>query len=326
VPSYRTGTVTSVLSERPGLQRVEVDGERAYVLTQLIGTVAVGDRVVINTTAVELGLGTGGWHVVHWNLERDAWSEPGGGHEMKLRYTSLQVDAGVGGVPEPGESRGRVDPPLVACFLHSQVACVAAAFKRAAPDKRLAYVMTDGGALPLAFSDLVADLRASGTVDVTVTAGQAFGGEREAVNVHHALQLTADLDAVVVGMGPGSLGTGTEYGFSGLEVASVLEASEAMAYRPIVALRVSDADPRQRHRGVSHHAKTALDVTTARAAVPIPRGEPRPAVGDHDVVEVDVPELGDLDVTTMGRTVEEDPAFFAYAAAAGVYAAQCLIT
>src|SRR5688500_15404640 len=138
----------------------------------------------MNTTAVELGLGTGGWHVVHWSLERDAWSEPGAGHEMKLRYTSLQVDTGVASPPEAGEWRGRVDPPLVACFLHSQVAVVAAAFKHVARDRSLGYVMTDGGALPLAFSDLVAQLRRDGVLDVTVSAGQAFGGEREAVNVH----------------------------------------------------------------------------------------------------------------------------------------------
>jgi hypothetical protein len=86
--------VEGILVERPGLQRVMVDGERAYVLTELIGTVAVGDRVVINTTAVELGLGTGGWHVVHWNLSRDEWHTAGPGHVMKLRYTSLQTDTG----------------------------------------------------------------------------------------------------------------------------------------------------------------------------------------------------------------------------------------
>ena len=99
MPSFRSGTVTKLLSERAGLQRVEVDGRPSYVLTQLIGTVAVGDRVVVNTTAVELGLGTGGWDVVHWNLERDEWSAPGPGHEMKLRYTSLQVDTGVSSPP-----------------------------------------------------------------------------------------------------------------------------------------------------------------------------------------------------------------------------------
>jgi hypothetical protein len=144
--------------------------------------------------------------------------------------------------------------------------------------------------------------------------------------VHHALQLCDDQHAVIVGMGPGSLGTGTEYGFSGMEVAGVLEAAEAMSYRPIVALRVSDADPRDRHRGVSHHARTVLDVTTARAVIPNPRGESVPDLGGHDVVVVDVPDLGDLGVTTMGRGPAQDPRFFAYAAAAGVYAAQVLIT
>src|SRR5687768_9749132 len=94
MPSFRTGTVTEILSERAGLQRVLVDDERAYVLTQLTGDVAVGDAVVMNTTAVELGLGTGGWHVVHWNLSRRELQQPGPGHIMKLRYTSLQADTG----------------------------------------------------------------------------------------------------------------------------------------------------------------------------------------------------------------------------------------
>src|SRR3954452_20367936 len=159
MPSYRTGEVVTLLEARPELQRVEVDlghgPERAYALTQLTGPVALGDRVVVNTTAVELGLGTGGWDVVHWNLEREEWSEPGAGHEMKLRYTSLQLDTGV--APQP-ERRVGPGAPLVACFLHSQVAAVAAAFKHAAPHATLAYVMTDGGALPLAVSELVPDL------------------------------------------------------------------------------------------------------------------------------------------------------------------------
>src|SRR5215213_11168341 len=100
MPSYSTRVVTAITSERAGLQRVELEnGRRAYVLTELIGPVAAGDRVVVNTTAVDLGLGTGGWDVVHWNLSRDEWSAPGAGHVMKLRYTSLQVDTGVD-VPE----------------------------------------------------------------------------------------------------------------------------------------------------------------------------------------------------------------------------------
>ena len=84
---------------------------------------AVGDRVVVNTTAVELGLGTGGWHVVHWNLARDEWHERGPGHIIKGRYTSLQAD--VGSTEEHLESLAEVESidgmPVVAAALHSQV-------------------------------------------------------------------------------------------------------------------------------------------------------------------------------------------------------------
>jgi hypothetical protein len=154
-----------MLSERPGLQRVEVDfgtgPERAYVLDRLTGPVAVGDDVVVNTTAVELGLGTGGWHVVHWNLARGEWSEKGPGHIIKARYTSLQTDVGSAEEhfdPELADVESIDGMPVVAAALHSQVPAVAVAFKDLRPDARLAYVMTDGAALPLALSDLVAEL------------------------------------------------------------------------------------------------------------------------------------------------------------------------
>src|SRR5690349_16548529 len=94
MPAFVTARVVELLSERAGLQRVQTDHGRAFALTHLVGPVAVGDAVVLNTTAVELGLGTGGWHVVHWNLARDSWSERGPGHVMKLRYTSVQADVG----------------------------------------------------------------------------------------------------------------------------------------------------------------------------------------------------------------------------------------
>src|SRR5688500_4627906 len=224
MPSFRTGSVTELRSERAGLQRVRVDlGDdqpaRAYVLTQLTGPVAVGDRVVCNTTAVELGLGTGGWHVVHWNLARDAWREAGPGHILKVRYTSLQAD--VGSAEEHEATLADVTEvggmPVVAAGLHSQVPAVAAAFKDAAPGARLAYVMTDGAGLPLALSDLVASLTDRDLIDATVTCGQAFGGDYEAVSLHSALAIArhvAGADAVVVAMGPGVAGTGTRLGFS----------------------------------------------------------------------------------------------------------------
>jgi hypothetical protein len=326
--------VTAILSERTGLQRVEVGDEKAYVLTQLTGPVTVGDRVVMNTTAVDRDLGSGGWHVVHWNLERESWSQPGPGHIMKLRYTSLQVDTGT------AEELGPFHPaptlagsPVVVCGLHSQLACVAAAFKHFAPERRLTYVMTDGGALPLAFSDLVADLRAASLLDATVTCGHAFGGEHEAVNLHSALEVADAMtgaDAVVVAMGPGVVGTGTATGTTAMEVATAIDAVGALRGEPVVVVRYSDADGRPRHRGVSHHTVTALGYAHSRARVAVPTGDPRPDAGHHEIVEVDVPDMTallashNLTVTTMRRGPDDDPGFFRYAGAAGVVAAQLL--
>jgi len=356
VPSFRTGVVVALLEERRGLQRVEVDlgdgPERAYVLTQLTGPVAVGDSVVVNTTAVELGLGTGGWHVVHWNLAREEWREPGPGHVLKARYTSLQADvgsteeragAGLAGVADIGGM------PVVAAGLHSQVPAVAAAFKAAAdelgaPGARLVYVMTDGAGLPLALSDLVAALTARGLIDATVTCGQAFGGDHEAVSVFSALAVArhvAGADAVVVAMGPGVAGTGTRLGFSAIEVGPVLDAAAALGGRPVACLRASFADPRPRHQGLSHHSATALGLACrSRVTVPLPLvGGPEEdrlragvaAAGldvRHDVVAVKPPDIlglferHSLAVTSMGRPAAADPVLFACAAAAGTVAAE----
>jgi len=316
VPQFRTGTVDAILAERPGLQRVTVDGERAYVLTQVIGDVAVGDPVVVNTTAVDLGLGTGGWHVVHWNLARTEVDQPGPGHIMKLRYTSVQVD-----VATADDGPGlRAGTPVVACTLHSQVGVVAHAYKRLRPEAPLTFVMTDAAALPIAISELVHDLRSQGLLDRTVTAGQAFGGEVEAVNVRSALDVV-DAGAVVVGPGPGVVGTATAYGFSGLEVAGVVDTVATAGGVPIVALRYSDADPRPRHQGVSHHSLTALAECREQALVAVPVGEPAPDVGRHTAVSVDVPDLSGVPITSMGRGPVDDPRFFAYAGAAGALAA-----
>src|SRR3954470_7189919 len=350
MPSYRTGEVVTLLQARPGLQRVEVDlghgPERAYALTQLTGPVALGDRVVVNTTAVELGLGTGGGHVVHWTLERDGWSEPGPGHIIKGRYTSLQAD--VGSTEEHLEALAEIDSidgmPVVVAALHSQLPAVAVAFKECASDARLAYVMTDGAGLPLAMSDLVASLRAASLVDCTITCGHAFGGDYEAVSVFSALAVArhvARADAAVIVMGPGIVGTNTRLGFSGMEVGSVLDAAHALGGVAIACLRVSFADGRDRHLGLSHHSATALRLAARdRATVAVPalpadqaarlRADLEAAGIDkrHDLVDVAAPAALELfarfglEISSMGRPAAADPALFQAAAAAGVLAAQ----
>ena len=335
MPTFRTAVVTEVLSERPGLQRVAVrmpDGSdaRAYATTELVGDCAVGDRVVLNTTAVELGLGTGGWHVVHWNLARAELVQPGPDHVMKLRYTSLQADVGTSELvhPECDDPLGGV--PVVACTVHSQVPLVALAVARRRPGTRVVYVMTDGAALPLALSDTVQELTRSGAVAGTVTSGHAFGGELEAVSLPSALGLAVHAlgaQVVVVGMGPGVVGTGTALGTTAVEAATVLDAARALGGEPVLCVRASDGDGRDRHRGVSHHVATVARLTSARplvAAVPAEVAE-LPGIRATDVA--DPPDAAallrdaGLRVTTMGRDVDQDPLFFAAAAAAGALAA-----
>lgn len=330
MPRFATATVTEILVERAGLQRVDTDAGRAYVLTGLIGPVAVGDRVVLNTTAVDLGLGTGGWHVVHWNLARDGWSQPGPGHIMKLRYTSLQVDTGAAEETRPDLPEALDGLPVVACSLHSQVAVVAAVVRHLRPTARIAYVMTDGAALPLALSDLAHRLRERGVVDITITAGHAFGGDLEAVSMPAALALArhvAAADIAIVGMGPGVVGTASSLGTTAVEVAAIADAAAALGGRVALCCRVSSADSRERHRGISHHVHTALRLTCHRPEVPLPTGL---AAGVDGAEPIDGPDaatvlaaLG-LDVTTMGRGPAEDPDFFAAAASAGAWAAAAL--
>lgn len=318
MPRFRTATVTALIEQRDGLQRVETDLGPAYALTDLVGPIAVGDRVVLNTTAIELGLGTGGWHVVHWNLSRDEWESADTGHVVKLRYTSLQLDVDV------TPSMDVTPKPVVACSVHSQVPCVAAAFKHASPDASVTYVMTDGGALPIAISNLVASMRDAGLVDRTVTAGHAFGGDVEAVNVASAL--TADGDLMIVGMGPGVVGTGDALATTAVEVAAILDTASYLGHRPIASLRYSTADARDRHRGVSHHSTTALAMTHSTVEVAVPRGVDVDIERHHvtEVDDVDVPRLlrdRGVHVTAMGRGPDEDPLFFAVAGAAGTLAA-----
>jgi hypothetical protein len=334
MPSFRTLRVAEITAERTGLQRVRLDdGSRAYALTQLIGTVAVGDEVVVNTTAVELGLGTGGWHVVHWNLSRRELHQPGPGHIMKVRYTSLQTDTGAAeehlgpaaGMPHLG------GVPVLVGGLHSQLGVAAAVIARARPGTRVSYVMTDGAALPLALSDLVADLCDRRLLVGTITAGQAFGGDLEAVSVPSALHLAVAVqhaEIVVVAMGPGVVGTDTTLGTTSVEVAAVMAAAERLGGSPVPIVRASSGDMRDRHRGISHHTRSAMALLATPVDVPVPveLADDAASLAPHRAVVVDPGDVvaaldaAGLHVTTMGRGPSEDPVFFRAVGAAATHA------
>ncbi|HET6351920.1 MAG TPA: DUF3866 family protein [Coriobacteriia bacterium] len=350
------GTVVAVDSARDDLQKLTVEldtGEAGTALNYpaLAGICAEGDRVLLNTTAVELGLGTGGSHFVVARQGSDgiALDAPSGGHIMKLRYTPLQLDVMAVEAPESPshEIMAAADSldgmPVVCCGLHSQVPLVAAAVKRARPDARVAYCATDGAALPLALSEVIVASCAASLIDTTITCGQAFGGELEAVNLHSGLlaaRHVAGADVAIVAIGPGVAGTSTPFGHGGVAQGEAINAVASLGGQPVACLRVSFADARERHRGVSHHTLAALTkvaLAPAIVAVPTLSAEYSDAIAEgllkagvearHTLVTspegtVDAPPMQGVRVTTMGRGSADDPAFFAAAFAAGEIASR----
>src|SRR5918994_6998994 len=264
--SLRRGSVTAVLERHEGLVRIEVDGVPCVAYPGLTGPVALGDDVVVNAQARELRLGSGGFDVLYVNLTRGLGLAPdAGAHVMKLPYTPLQVAVRHGEEDrEPAASLAGM--PVVCCSLHSQVAPVCAALAGA----RVAYVQLPGGALPVALSDSLRELAARGLVDTTVAADGCLAADVQCVNVYSALAWCAaeGFDAVVCSVGPGIVGTGTALGHGAVAAAIAVNAAQALGGRPVLVPRVSQADPRERHRGLSHHTRTVLELCLAEPIVP----------------------------------------------------------
>lgn len=388
--TWRIGTVISTGRSWRGARELEVTLDRplpgrdaagaatepatvrALAYTDLVGDPGPGDALLLNVSALARGLGTGGYALVvgpasaGTPLPPDP--DPGPGHLVKARYTPLQTMVlGVDEQESPhhttlADADSLDSMPVVVADLHSALPAVVAGLRHAhaatgaSPDKlRIAYVMTDGGALPAAFSRTVAALRDADWLTTCVTVGQAFGGDLEAVTVHTGLlaaRHVAGCDIAVVAQGPGNLGTGTRWGYSGVAAGEAVNAAATLRGRPVASLRVSGADPRDRHLGISHHSLTAYTrVALAPADVPVPVPdtglEDLPAWGaplTHRIREqaktlaapgstrhtlVDVPTDTTLldtlrtapgGLRTMGRDLDADPASFVAAAAAGIHA------
>ncbi|MEU4364882.1 DUF3866 family protein [Promicromonospora sp. NPDC023987] len=261
---------------------------RALAYTDLVGDPAPGDALLLNVSALARGLGTGGYALVvgpaaaATHLPPDP--APGPGHLVKARYTPLQTMVlGVDEQESPhhttlADADSLDGMPVVVADLHSALPAVVAGLRHAAGTSaaslKIAYIMTDGGALPAAFSRTIAALRDAEWLTTCITVGQAFGGDLEAVTVHTGLlaaRHVAACDIAVVAQGPGNLGTGTRWGYSGVAAGEAVNAAATLHGRPVAALRVSGADPRDRHLGISHHSLTAYTrVALAPADVPVP--------------------------------------------------------
>ena len=372
--TWRNGTVSGTRREWPGAVELDVsvdgasaEGEqvRALAYPALTGRPRPGDRVLVNTTALDMGLGTGGYALVVALPDRLPPDPELAGHLIKARYSPLQacvLGADEQGSPHHDVLRDADDiggMPVVVADLHSALPAVLAgifAAERSGDDPppvagqlrpaepRVVYVMQDGGALPAWFSRTCAALREAGWLAATVTTGQSFGGDLETVTVHTGLLAARHVlgaDIAVIAQGPGNLGTGTRWGFSGVAAGDAVNAAAALGGRPVASLRISDADPRMRHRGVSHHSLTAYGrVALARADVVVPAlpgefgarvaAEAATLGGRHALVTVPTDGLEaalracPARLSTMGRGLDEDLAYFLAAAAAGRHAGRLL--
>ena len=365
-----------------------VEGVRRPAIADvaLVGRAEVGDELVVNVQARDLGLGSGGFDIVHVNLSRGLAGDededparPTDPNVMKLNYTSLQHTVepveespiaapdgdgdGVGGVPSL--QVGPLTQPVAVLALHGQLAAVAWAFAQALPGSRLGYIQTAGGALPGGHSRAVRSLRECGLLAGHLTAGAAFGGEGEAITtvgaLHHGLRVLG-WDAAVCGPGPGIVGSSSPLGHGGMSALDSAHAALALGAPTLLVARMSSGDPRARHRGISHHTLTVLDLLLEPVTVALPAGMRSPVGADlraglgavfggalpsrpaleldverptdrrsasilrHDwrraIVDLPAYAAAGLPAETMGRRLTEDPLFFGAALAAGTALAE----
>jgi len=307
----RRGTVTTVRERVPGLVRLEVDGIACIAYPRLTGEIEEGDDVLVNEQARLLGLGSGGFDLVYANLTRGLGLGPEeGAHVIALPYTPGQV--ALRRAEEAGELPGGLDGrPVVLCTLHSQVAPVCAALEGA----RVAYVQVQGGALPVTLSDTVRLLQERALLGATIAVAPCLDGDVDCVSAAAAFLWAAGEghEAIVCSVGPGIVGTGTRLGHGALSLADAANAATALGGRPVLAVRTSGVDARERHRGVSHHTRAVLDLCLGEVVVA--------EEGDGEGWEG---ACSDLPLAHMGRGPGDDPAFFRSAYAAGVVARRLL--
>ncbi len=352
----RPGIVKDIIRNRKGIQEawVEVEGneEKTINFTELTGVLKTGDEVVVNTTALHLKLGTGGRNFVFFNSRYSSFDISDPGHIMKLRYTPYQIKV-LSCEEQESPYHNRLKRfsslnglPVLLGELHSMLAPAAAVLKYKNAGARIVYIMTDGAALPIDFSDTVRDLKSKQIITGTITTGHAFGGDLEAVNVYTGLIAASEIfhaDVVIVTMGPGNVGTGSEYGFSGMEQGEIINAVTTLGGQPIYILRVSFKDPRERHRGISHHSlKILKDIAMNPAVVCVPHTddssflyldrqlESAGIYNKHKVINrkgditAEALESFGLKVKSMGRTLEQDRIFFYSAGASAVFTTELM--
>ncbi len=336
------GQIKELLKKERGISYLLVEVNTSYVealcFDQIIGTPYVGDVVVLNTTASDMQLGSGAYCLVMGILFKSQNHKREDGHIIKLRYTPYQFP--VKCVEEvEGTYHQRLQnfvslggTPVIAGMLLSQTAAVICILKSILKEIKIAYIMTDTSSLSLQISEVLYQLKEKNYLDWTITCGQAFGGDYEAVNIYSALAFAKEVlgaEAIVVSPGIGGVGTNTKYGFSSIAQGEIINAVNILQGTPFAILRISFADKRKRHYGLSHHSITVLSeiaITPAVLCIPYMEEEYIDLVMKQ-IVTTDIDKKHiirkvkadislsllsscGIKIKTMGREIEEDKEFF----------------
>lgn len=340
---FQKAIVNKVGKSSEVLQEVflEIDHpcKRALNYPLMSGIVNEGDTVIVNTTACTLNLGTGGYHYIIANYRGEKQDLINIGHGMKLKYTPNQINVlfaeeTAGPLHKEFQSKLNLDgKPIFVGELHSMLTPICAHLKYRTHGKmKVACIITDHGALPAWMSKSINLLKNKGLLDKVITIGNAFGGDYECVNIYTALQLASnilDMEAIVITMGPGIMGTGTPFGFSGLELGLYLDLCYAKGGDVFYAPRISFKDLRDRHYGISHHFLNIFrDIVQNPIPIilPIMRSKKMQLAFKQlrhwDLIDKHPIHLRDgkdiaksllkfqLEPRTMGRNITEDPEFF----------------
>lgn len=351
--SYKSGVVTSIIREDKHLTIINVNVEgntyKAVNYKDFTGDVKVEDEVVLNTTAVELSLGTGGYHFVMYNYRNKSMELKGPGHIMKLRYTPYQMKCLAAEEDNSpyhklfNEFESLDNHIFIVATLHSMLAPISAMIKYLNKDIKINYIMTDGGALPLYFSNTVLELKDKEILDNTITIGHAFGGDLECINIYTGLIAAKEVlkgDVTIISMGPGIVGSGTKYGFTGIEQGYIIDAINNLGGMAVAVPRISFKDKRDRHWGISHHTITTLSqITNTSSNLILPylekdkqdfiinQVEKSGIKEKHNIIFENGEKIimamdeFNLKTTSMGRTIEDDIDYFTGLGAVGSYVA-----
>lgn len=358
--SLETGRVVEIVYINDKIQILSVEIEHKSIIEKAInyidetGICSLMDMVVINSIGNRLKLGTGGYNLVYLNLtvnlKENEVPDRNHGHIIKMKYTPGQIR--VKTVEENIEDRNIFDMeakltprPVIFAILHSMLFPLVKTIKYINPNTNISCVYTYGGAMNANNSFILKRMKESGLINSIITAGECYGGDYESINIVTGIlfgfnKLKSDI--IVICCGPGVAGSSTFYGFSTFDFIGSIYSVKLLGLFPVLIPRISMADKRERHMGLSMQSISILQALDFPIDLPVYRDNEDISgfklvynqlnkyylINKHNVhfinneiIKKTMDSL-DSDIKVMGRSYAEDPWFFNNCISAGYYSVE----